>query len=43
MKRRQEYELKADLVNQLFDFSEKRLVRILLLITEFGELGELSH
>ena len=30
----------ADLVDQLFNNSEKRLVRILLLMAEFGKLGE---
>jgi CRP/FNR family transcriptional regulator, cyclic AMP receptor protein len=30
----------ADLVDQLFNSSEKRLARILLLIAEFGEAGE---
>ena len=30
----------ADLVDQLFNSSEKRLARILLLMAEFGELGK---
>jgi len=30
----------ADLVDQLFNSSEKRLARILLLMAEFGEPGE---
>jgi CRP-like cAMP-binding protein len=30
----------ADLVDQLFNSSEKRLARILLLIAEFGKAGE---
>jgi CRP-like cAMP-binding protein len=30
----------ADLVDQLFNFSEKRLARILLLMAEFGKPGE---
>jgi CRP/FNR family transcriptional regulator, cyclic AMP receptor protein len=30
----------ADLVDQLFNSSEKRLARILLLMAEFGQLGE---
>jgi CRP-like cAMP-binding protein len=30
----------ADLVDQLFNSSEKRLARILLLMAEFGKLGE---
>jgi hypothetical protein len=30
----------ADLVDQLFDSSEKRLARILLLMAEFGKPGE---
>jgi CRP/FNR family cyclic AMP-dependent transcriptional regulator len=30
----------ADLVDQLFNSSEKRLARILLLMTEFGKPGE---
>jgi CRP/FNR family transcriptional regulator, cyclic AMP receptor protein len=30
----------ADLVDQLFNSSEKRLARILLLLTEFGKPGE---
>jgi CRP/FNR family transcriptional regulator, cyclic AMP receptor protein len=30
----------ADLVDQLFNSSEKRLARILLLLAEFGKLGE---
>jgi CRP/FNR family cyclic AMP-dependent transcriptional regulator len=33
----------ADLVDQLFNSSEKRLARILLLLAEFGEPGELEH
>jgi CRP/FNR family transcriptional regulator, cyclic AMP receptor protein len=32
----------ADLVDQLFNSSEKRLARILLLMAEFGEPGELG-
>jgi len=32
--------VQADLVDQLFNSSEKRLARILLLMAEFGELGE---
>jgi CRP/FNR family cyclic AMP-dependent transcriptional regulator len=32
--------LQADLVDQLFNSSEKRLARILLLMAEFGEPGE---
>src|ERR1039458_7569091 len=34
---------KADLVDQLFNSSEKRLARILLLLAEFGEPGEGEH
>jgi CRP-like cAMP-binding protein len=30
----------ADLVDQLFNYSEKRLARILLLLAEFGEPGK---
>ena len=33
----------ADLVDQLFNSSEKRLARILLLMAEFGEPGEGEH
>ena len=33
----------ADLVDQLFNSSEKRLARILLLLAEFGEPGEGEH
>jgi len=33
----------ADLVAQLFDSSERRLARILLLLAEFGEPGEREH
>jgi CRP-like cAMP-binding protein len=33
----------ADLVAQLFDSSERRLARILLLLAEFGEPGESEH
>jgi CRP-like cAMP-binding protein len=33
----------ADLVDQLFNSSEKRLARILLLMAEFGEPGESEH
>ena len=33
----------ADLVAQLFDSSERRLARILLLFAEFGEPGESEH
>jgi len=32
--------IQADLVDQLFNSSEKRLARILLLMAEFGESGE---
>jgi CRP-like cAMP-binding protein len=32
----------ADLVDQLFNSSEKRLARILLMLAEFGEPGELD-
>lgn len=32
--------IQADLVDQLFDSSEKRLARILLLMAEFGQAGE---
>jgi CRP-like cAMP-binding protein len=32
--------IQADLVDQLFNSSEKRLARILLLMSEFGEPGE---
>ena len=32
--------IQADLVDQLFNSSEKRLARILLLLAEFGKLGE---
>ena len=32
----------ADLVDQLFNSSEKRLARILLLMAEFGQPGELE-
>ena len=32
--------MQADLVDQLFNSSEKRLARILLLMAEFGEPGE---
>jgi CRP/FNR family transcriptional regulator, cyclic AMP receptor protein len=30
----------ADLVDQLFNFSEKRLARVLLLMAEFGKVGD---
>jgi CRP-like cAMP-binding protein len=33
----------ADLVDQLFNSSEKRLARILLLLAEFGKPGEPEH
>ncbi len=33
----------ADLVDQLFNSSEKRLARILLLMAEFGEPGKPEH
>ena len=33
----------ADLVAQLFDSSERRLARILLILAEFGEPGESDH
>jgi CRP-like cAMP-binding protein len=33
----------ADLVAQLFDSSERRLARILLLLAEFGQPGEQDH
>jgi CRP-like cAMP-binding protein len=33
----------ADLVDQLFNSSERRLARILLLMAEFGEPGESEH
>ncbi|HVC46833.1 MAG TPA: Crp/Fnr family transcriptional regulator [Terracidiphilus sp.] len=33
----------ADLIAQLFDSSEKRLARILLLLAEFGESGDNEH
>jgi len=33
----------ADLVDQLFNSSEKRLARILLLMAEFGEPGKLER
>ena len=33
----------ADLVAQVFDSSEKRLARLLLLLAEFGEPGESEH
>jgi hypothetical protein len=32
--------IQADLVDQLFNSSEKRLARILLLMAEFGKPGE---
>jgi CRP/FNR family cyclic AMP-dependent transcriptional regulator len=32
--------IQADLVDQLFNSSEKRLARILLLMAEFGQSGE---
>jgi CRP-like cAMP-binding protein len=32
--------IQADLVDQLFNSSEKRLARILLLMAEFGQRGE---
>jgi CRP-like cAMP-binding protein len=32
--------IQADLVDQLFNSSEKRLARILLLMAEFGKSGE---
>ena len=32
--------IQADLVDQLFNSSEKRLARILLLMAEFGQPGE---
>jgi CRP/FNR family cyclic AMP-dependent transcriptional regulator len=32
--------IQADLVDQLFNSSEKRLARILLLMAEFGKAGE---
>jgi CRP-like cAMP-binding protein len=35
--------IQADLVDQLFNSSEKRLARILLLLAEFGEPGEPEH
>ena len=35
--------IQADLVDQLFNSSEKRLARILLLMGEFGQPGELPH
>jgi CRP-like cAMP-binding protein len=33
----------ADLVDQLFNSSERRLARILLILAEFGEPGEREH
>jgi CRP-like cAMP-binding protein len=33
----------ADLIAQLFDSSEKRLARILLILAEFGEPGDKEH
>jgi CRP-like cAMP-binding protein len=33
----------ADLVDQLFNSSERRLARILLILSEFGEPGEREH
>ena len=33
----------ADLVDQLFNSSEKRLARILLILSEFGEPGKTEH
>jgi CRP-like cAMP-binding protein len=33
----------ADLVAQVFDSSEKRLAKLLLLLAEFGEQGESEH
>ena len=35
--------IQADLVDQLFNSSEKRLARILLLMAEFGHAGEPNH
>ena len=35
--------IQSDLVDQLFNSSEKRLARILLLMAEFGERGELEE
>ena len=35
--------MQADLVDQLFNSSEKRLARILLLMAEFGEPGKSEH
>jgi CRP/FNR family transcriptional regulator, cyclic AMP receptor protein len=35
--------IQADLVDQLFNSSEKRLARILLLMAEFGKPGEPAH
>ena len=35
--------IQADLVDQLFNSSEKRLARILLLMAEFGQPGELPY
>jgi hypothetical protein len=35
--------IQADLVDQLFNSSEKRLARTLLLMAEFGEPGELEQ
>ena len=35
--------IQADLVDQLFNSSEKRLARILLLMAEFGKPGEPEH
>ena len=35
--------MKSDLVDQLFNSSEKRLARILLLMAEFGKPGESQH
>ena len=35
--------IQADLVDQLFNSSEKRLARILLLMAEFGQPGETGN
>jgi CRP-like cAMP-binding protein len=35
--------IQADLVDQLFNSSERRLARILLLLAEFGETGKPDH
>jgi CRP/FNR family transcriptional regulator, cyclic AMP receptor protein len=40
---RRSMRIQADLVDQLFNSSEKRLARVLLLMAEFGSSGEAMH